>query len=407
MPVLDVNYDEAKVSPYELPDPLMLEDGTRVTDAEAWRSRRRPELLELFRRHMYGRAPGTPASVSFDVYSSEPALDGLAVRKQVRIELGQSGRSLTIDLLLYVPSAATERVPAFVGLNYFGNHSVSLDPGVTLSQAWMAEKAEFGIADHRATTESRGSRRHRWPIETILRRGYALATAYYGDLDPDYDDGFTNGVHGLFGPSSRTGDSGGSIAAWAWGLQRCLDYLVTDPAIDADRVAVMGHSRLAKTSLWAAAQDERFAMAISNCSGCGGASLSRRRFGETLRHINTSFRHWFCSNFREYSDREHALPIDQHELIALLAPRPVFVSSADQDLWADPRGEFLAARGASPVYELLGTDGLQAGEFPSVGAPPVMSRIGYELRSGEHDIDPMAWRTFLDFADIHLKRRDG
>jgi hypothetical protein len=392
----DVNYDEARVPLYSLPDPLILADGALVSDPATWYERRRPELLEAFERMMYGRA--VPDSVLlFDRYSEQAAFGRLAIQRQVRLSFAPATND-PIEILIYLPARRSGPVPLFVGLNFGGNHAIALDPGITLSSAWMAEGE--GVIEHRATEASRGSYRSRWPVELILKRGYGLATAYYGDIDPDYDDGFRNGVHGLFeDPARRKPDSWGSIAAWSFGLSRILDYLVTDPDVDSARVAVIGHSRLGKAALWAGARDHRFAAVFSNESGCGGAALSRRCFGETLRHINTAFPHWFCDTFKSFNDRERELPIDQHQLIALIAPRPVYIASASEDLWADPRGEFLAAKAASPVYRLLGTDGFAGDEFPEPGAPTIMSTIGYHLRPGEHELTEYDWLRFLDFAD--------
>ncbi len=402
------NYDETKVPAYDLPDPLVTEDGRRVETAGDWREIRRPEILALFRSQMYGRRPGPPRELRSRVTSVETrALGGTAVRKEVSLYLSPKQDLPRMDLLIYLPASGSDPVPAFLGLNFGGNHSVHPDPGITLPKSWMRpSRVEGAVVENRATEKGRGTLSRRWPVEKIIGRGYALVTAYYGDIDPDYDDEFRNGVHPLFyrpGQTRPDADEWGSIAAWAWGLSRALDYLETDPGIDPAKVAVLGHSRLGKTALWAGAEDERFSLVISNNSGCGGAALSRRRFGETVERINRVFPHWFCGNFKQYGDNEGKLPIDQHLLVSLMAPRPVYVASAVEDRWADPKGEYLSARHASPVYALLGLPGLPGDSMPGANQP-LTGTIGYHVRSGRHDVTGYDWDRYLDFADRHLRK---
>jgi hypothetical protein len=408
----EANYDEAKVGHYPPLDPLTTSDGRKVTTPDLWTQVRRPELLRLFETEMYGRVPQPPRPIRpvYRVRSEDkPALDGKAIRREVTIAFSDRPDGPRMDLLIYLPKDAgsSRRVPAFLGLNFGGNHTIHRDPGIALALEWPRPDRGRTPEPRRAPESTRGSAASNWPVERIIARGYALATAYYQDIDPDFDDGFKNGVHPLFyrpGQTRPAPDEWGSIGAWAWGLSRALDYLETMPEIDAKKVAVMGHSRLGKTALWAGATDPRFAVVISNNSGCGGAALSRRIFGETVGRMNTSFPHWLCANAHKYSDHEDRMPFDQHELIALIAPRPVLVSSAEEDLWADPKGEFLGALGADPVYRLLGTDGLAITEMPAPARDSlVKSTIGYRIRPGKHDVTGDDWEAYMDFVDHHLR----
>lgn len=401
MPAPDPIYDESKVPPHALPDALVCEDGQAVGDDETWFMKRRPEILEQFEQQMYGHIPGRPKDVLFDsavVESSDDALGGTALRRQVSIRFMPPADRPRLDLLMYLPKNVP--CPVFLGLNFWGNHTVCADPAVLVTDQWVPENAAAHAKENRASEQGRGCRSHRWPVELIVSRGYGLVTAYYGDLDPDHDDGYANGVHPLYDKpdATRRPNSWGAISAWAWGLRRAMDYLETCDAVDSSRVAVMGHSRLGKTALWAAANDDRFAMAISNGSGCCGAAIERRGFGETYAHIRR-FSHWFCPQFYMNGD---VLPVDQHQLISLIAPRPVYVASAEEDQWADPKGEFLGLKHAEPVYELLGRSGVGADEWPVVEAP-VRDYLGYHVRRGKHDVTEYDWGKWLDFADRHFK----
>ena len=400
------NYSEQMVPKYSLPDPLVMADGTKVTDAQTWRIIRRAEILELFRTHVYGRSPiGRPKNMTFEVFDLErQALAGLATRKQVTVNFTGRQDAPRRDLLIHLPTAGKTPIPTFVILNFGGNHTIHPDPAIKLSRSWMRPGSK-PVADNLATEQSRGRSRSRYPLEKILKRGYGLATIYYGDIDPDFHDGFKNGVHPVFDKllnGRRASDAWGAIGAWAWGLSRAMDYFETDVDINHKRIAVLGHSRLGKTALWAGARDERFAIVISNNSGCGGAALSRRRFGETVGRINKSFPHWFCGNFKKYNDKEDELPVDQHMLIALIAPRPAYITSADEDLWADPQGEFLACKNAGPVYRLLGISGLGPDQMPGLGRSVQKGTIGYHVRSGGHGLTEYDWQQFMDFADKHF-----
>jgi hypothetical protein len=309
---------------------------------------------------------------------------------------------MAIDLLVWSPRHASKPAACFLGLNFRGNQSTTDDPNVRITESWC-DSRNTGVVDNRATDASRANQLDRWPIREIVGEGYALATAYYGDIDPDFDDGFENGVHALY-PDFRCSDEyperWGTIAAWAWGLSRLADALEQIEGIDPDQLMVVGHSRLGKTALWAGANDPRFKLVISNNSGCGGAALSKRCFGESVAAINRAFPHWFNRNFRSFNDAEASMPFDQHQLIAAIAPRPVYIASASKDRWADPRGELLAGHYASPAYELFGKKGLDATELPETNRS-IGDSIGYHVREGEHDILTFDWQQFIEFARKH------
>ena len=402
-----VNYEESLVPAYSLPEILLTVSGEKVTEKSAWINKRRPEILQLFRDHVYGNIPEGEIDISSRTISHrDQALEGKATRDEVVITLSSGEKKVELNLLIYLPAGAEGPVPIFMGLNFNGNHTVSPEMDIQMSSAWMRNNQQLGISDNRSNNGTRGASESRWQVKKIIDRNYGLATLYYGDIDPDFHDGFKNGVHGLLAQENkkRTADSWGSISAWGWGLSRVLDYLETDSRINSSKVALIGHSRLGKTSLWAGAMDPRFALVISNDSGCGGAALSRRAYGETVKIITTAFPHWFCERFSEYGGRESALPVDQHMLIALMAPRPVYVASAEEDRWADPRGEFLSASKASAVYSLFGLEGLPAADMPAVNSPST-GTIGYHIRTGGHNVTAYDWDQYLDFADKHFQNK--
>ncbi len=411
------NYDESKVPHYDLPDPLVWGDGTPVRDAATWRARRRPELLALFNEHVYGPVPPplAPRSIEVETIDGE-ALGGRAVLESVRLRFADTPGAPWLDLLVCLPADAVGPVPAFLNLSFYGNHAVLGHPGIPLAHCRLGPEPDLADDRGRAVPESRGARSRRYPLPRIVSRGYALVTACYGDLFPDRPDGFGESIYALFDDAAERRRSGswGAISAWAWGLSRMADYVEQAPALDARRMVAVGHSRLGKTALWAGANDERFAAVISNACGCGGAALSRRRFGERLVALNRRFPHWLNRRAKAYDEREDDRPVDQHELLALAAPRPLMLNAMTEDLWADPKGMFLSAKHASPVWALLGAEGLgrpaaipcgggplAANEMPAPGRP-VLSRVGFCWRPGTHDMLEDDWRVFLDFADRHL-----
>jgi hypothetical protein len=399
------NYVEANVGIYTLPDPLLGKNGLRVTDTNSWIAVRRHEILRDFRDLMYGHTPELPVTLRAEVVATrKDAVNGLATRTLVTLRFFNDPNAPHINLMLYIPNKATKPAPVFLGLSFYGNASVENDPSIPLAQGWM-RRHSTAVVDNRATESLRGLYAHRWPLALALKRGYCVATFYCGDVEPDHIEGWRDGIRGYAlkraGRTERAPNEWGMLGAWAWGLSRALDYLETNPAVDASRVAVFGHSRLGKTALWAGAQDERFALVISNNSGEGGASLARRNFGENIAYsiYHASWR--YCDRFRDFIDKEKDLPFDQHMLLALIAPRPIYVCSATEDLLADPKGEFITTVHAEPVYRLFGLKGVSTTQWPEPDRP-VGEIIGYHLRTGRHAITAYDWEQFLGFADRHL-----
>jgi hypothetical protein len=398
---IPVNYDESRVGAYALPDPLTLNNGARVRDARTWLQKRRPEIVRLFEENQFGRSPGRPDGMSFDVFDKgTAALEGKALRRQVTIYFSRDKSGPKMDLLLYLPTGARKPVPLLLNLSFTANSGVVDDPGVKLGEVWNREK--------KRVPATRGSNTRRLNVEPFLAKGIGVATVYYGDIDPDFQGGIPYGVRSLYLKSGQTEPAPGewgAIAAWAWGLSRAMDYLETDKGVDAKRVAIMGVSRLGKTVLWAGARDERFAMVIASCSGEGGAALSRRNYGETIKHLTepTRYPYQFCANYGKYGDKVDKFPVDAHMLISLIAPRPVLLQTGDTDVWSDPKGEFLAAVAAEPVFRLLGKQALGAEQMPPAGQP-ILHTLGYVMHAGGHGTIPSDWELFLEFMRMHLQQ---
>jgi hypothetical protein len=384
----------------EMPDPLVLFNGERVTTREQWVNQRRPELKALFQYYMYGTMLA-PMKVEAHVEREDrQAFGGKAILKEITLAFGPTDTP-RIHLLLVVPNGRKEPAPVFIGINFCGNHAVVKDPAVRLPTVWMYDNRE-GVKNHRATDAGRGTQVDVWALEQSVDRGYAVATFYSGDVDPDRPD-MREGVQPhLRRPGQQPGPHDwGTIAAWAWGIQRAVDYLVSDKDVDPHRIAVVGHSRLGKTALVAGAFDERIALVIPHQAGCGGTSPSRGKVGESVKQINERFPHWFNGTFKEFNDHPDRLPFDQNGLVALVAPRPVLLTNAVEDQWANPAGQFEVLRAADPAYRFLGAGGLDAKEMPEPGKL-IDSTLGYYIRPGKHSMTTDDWKVFLAYADKHL-----
>ena len=394
-----INYDESKVPVFTPSDPLTFNDGKKVTTVKQWENQRRAEILEFFASQVYGRTPKDKIKVTYETLSENlNFISGKATCKQVKFIFSNGNKKVEAILLLVLPNGPKGKVPVFVAYNFKGNHSTFADPAIEYSSSFARLTAP-GHPDW-----ERGCQSTRWCFEQIVDRGYGVATMFYQDIYPDKPGMEDQSVTSLFPgyqPGRKTPDQWQALGAWAWGTSRIADYLQTQKRVDMNKLITMGHSRHGKAALWAGAQDKRFKIVIANESGCGGAALSKRVFGETVARITSAFPHWFCPAFNQYASNEANLPFDQHELIALMAPRYVYIASAVEDTWADPKGEFLSGYYAGPVYELYGLKGLGTNVHPPLHQP-IMNDVGYHIREGVHDVTEYDWKCFMDFADLHF-----
>jgi hypothetical protein len=370
------NYDESKVPAYTLPDPLVMADGTRVTDPETWRSKRRPEILRAYQTEIYGRIPSNTPKVSWEVIDTDPAAKGnTAIMRRAVGRIGSAADAPRATMMIYTPSKAAKPVPLILIINFGGGPPVEGKPPMQFNDPPVA-------AD-------------------ILARGWGYAMVGYQDIQPDRLNSFNQGVIGLTLPAGQQQpkpDEWGTISAWSWGLSRIIDYFETDKLVDAKKIAVQGHSRLGKTVLWASAMDERIAAVFSSCSGEMGAALARRDWGETVDDMAQNFSYQFAGNFQKYAGHWTDMPVDAHMLIALSAPRPVFITGGTQDQWADPVGEFKAGVAAGPVYKLLGKNDLGATDLPPLDQPLTKGDIGWHYHTGGHMATAADWKAFLEFV---------
>ncbi len=380
------NYEEQNVPAYSLPDPLKRIDGTAVTTPAQWPACRN-ELMELFRTNVFGHRPEVAYEVHFTIVEERDGLLGMnASGRLVDAKITAGAKSFAFPILVFMPgqgaaatSADSSPKPAVIHIN----------------------NREFPSFDAACSVEDEF-----WPVREILKRGYVAAAVSTHTIDPDRANGFGEGVRGFFARASgnpdeqaQPGDAWKALSAWGWGASRALDYVSSLSEVDKDKVAVIGHSRGGKTALWAAAEDTRFWVACSNNSGCGGAAISRRRFGETVARITDKFPFWFCDRFATYAGNEASLPIDQHQLFALIAPRGVYATSAAEDLWADPRGEYLSLVASAPVFQLFGDKVVDDPTMPALSSPRISGPMGYHIRPGEHGLTLYDWSKFLDFCD--------
>lgn len=398
---IPVNYDEAKTGTWQLPCLLTLQNGDTVTNSNDWMQKRRPEIIDLYKTEQFGKAP---PRVKRGVNLFEPSTitrDGKAIRKQITIYLTNDTASHKANLLLYLPADAEGPVPLFLMISFMPNYMTIDDPFIRQGYMWNREGEKVPVLPRSGESNIRGL-----DIDKFISEGFGVGTIYYGDIEPDFADGIRHGVRGHYLPEGKEwpeSNEWGTISAWAWGLSYVMDYLETDLDVDATRVALHGVSRLGKTVLWAGALDQRFGMVIASCSGEGGAALSMRDYGETIAHMIAPSRYFyqFSGNRAKYADNPQSSPIDAHMLVSLMAPRPLLLQTGDTDGWSDPKGEFLAAVAAEPIYSLFGKKGLETDEMPDAGIP-ILNDLGYYMHDGGHGTIPGDYEIFIDFMRKHF-----
>ncbi|MGD0341431.1 MAG: acetylxylan esterase [Bacteroidales bacterium] len=396
---IPVNYDEALVGTYTLPDLLTMQNGKKVKSANEWYKKRRPEIVKLFEEYQFGKAPGVPKEMTFNVFDKgTPVFDGKAIRRQVTVYFTKDTSKYKMDLLIYLPANAAKPVPLFFNVSFSTNSAITDDPGIKTGFIWGR--------DGKKVAAPKGAGFGKMNLDQFLSQGIGVATVCYGDIEPDFAKGIAYGIRGHYlkpGTTYPAQNEWGAISAWSWGLSRAMDYFTTDKQIDSKRVALFGVSRLGKTVLWTGAHDQRYALIIASCSGEGGAAISRRNYGETIAHMTDSTRYFyqFCGNWRGFKDDPSKSPVDAHMLVSLVAPRPLLLQTGDTDFWSDPKGEFLAAVASEPVWKLLGKKGLGTDIMPVAGQP-ILNDLGYYMHSGPHGAMPADYDVFVKFIKMHF-----
>jgi hypothetical protein len=395
-----INYDEEKVGNYKLPNVLTLKNGRKVTSVKTWNEQRRPELVKLFEEYQFGKVPPRPADMTFNVFDKgTPAFNGKAIRKQVTVYFTKDTSKQKMDLLIYLPANATKPAPLLLVINFNANANAVDDPGVKQGYVWTREGKRIPASEARSFGKM--------DVNQFIDNGIGVATVYYGDIEPDFKTGIQYGIRGHYlkpGTTQPAPDEWGAISAWSWGLSRAMDYFETDRQIDTKRIALQGTSRLGKTVLWTGARDPRFKLVISSCSGEGGAALSRRDYGENIAHMTDTSRYYyqFAPNRHNYAQDFNSAPVDAHMLVALMAPRPLLLQTGDTDYWSDPKGEFLAAVAAEPVYKLFSKKGPGTDIMPGAGEQTMLNTLGYYMHAGGHGTIPSDWPVFLEYLKKHL-----